>query len=67
MITSVYFQLANTIIGEVYFRVSKHLGWRVSKVIKHKYEPDIKFLILKYTSIIRQEQKEYKELKNKSK
>lgn len=58
MITSNYFQLSNSLIGEIYFRVSKHLGWRPSEVVKHKYENDIKFLIIKYASIIREEQEE---------
>ena len=62
MIITNYFQLANSFIGEVYFRVSKHLGWRPAKVIKHKFEPDIRFLIFKYSSIIRHEQKEYEKM-----
>ena len=60
-----YFQLCNSFFGEVYFRVSKHLGWLPSEVIKNKFNPDIRFLILKYSSQIRAEIKQNEELKEK--
>jgi hypothetical protein len=60
-----YFQLTNSFYGEVYFRVSKHLGWLPSEVIKNKFNPDIKFLILKYSQEIRNEIKQSEELKEK--
>ena len=60
-----YFQLTNSFYGEVYFRVSKHLGWLPSEVIKKKFTPDIKFLILKYSQEIRNEIKQNEELKEK--
>ena len=47
-----YFQVANSLYGEVYFRVSKHLGILPSEVIKNKFNPDIRFLIIKYTQRI---------------
>lgn len=47
-----YFQIANSLYGEVYFRVSKHLGILPSEVIKNKFNPDIRFLIIKYTQRI---------------
>ena len=60
-----YFQLTNSFYGEVYFRISKHLGWLPSEVIKKKFTPDIKFLILKYSQEIRNEIKQNEELKEK--
>ena len=62
-----YFQLTNSFYGEVYFRVSKHLGWLPSEVIKKKFNPDIKFLIFKYSQQIRNEIKQSKELEEKIK
>lgn len=62
-----YFQLTNSFYGEVYFRVSKHLGWLPSEVIKKKFNPDIKFLIFKYSQQIRTEIKQSKELEEKIK
>ena len=58
-----YFQLTNSFYGEVYFRVSKHLGWLPSEVIKNKFNPDIKFLIFKYSQQIRNEIKESEKIK----
>lgn len=58
-----YFRLANSFVGDVYFEVSKHLGWRVSEVIKKKFTPDVKFLIFKYSQILRNKKKEYDEIK----
>lgn len=58
-----YFRLANSFMGDIYFEVSKHLGWTVSEVIKRKFTPDVKFLILKYSQILRNKKKEYDELK----
>lgn len=55
--------MANSFYGEVYFRISKHLGWLPSQVIKNKFNPDIKFLIFKYTQQIRNEIKESEKLK----
>lgn len=60
-----YFQLANSFYGEVYFRISKHLGWLPSEVIKNKFNPDIKFLIFKYSAQIRAEAKQSEEIKEK--
>ena len=61
-----YFQLANSFYGEVYFRVSKHLGIPVSEVIAKKFSWDIKFLIMKYSQQIRLEVKQAEEIKEKS-
>lgn len=62
-----YFQLTNSFYGEVYFRVSKHLGWLPSEVIRNKFNPDIKFLIFKYSQQIRMEIKQNEELQEKLK
>lgn len=62
-----YFQMANSFFGEVYFRVSKHLGWLPSEVIKNKFNPDIKFLIFKYTAEIRNEIKQSEKIKEQMK
>lgn len=62
-----YFQLANSFFGEVYFRVSEHLGIPVSEVIQKKFSWDIKFLIMKYSQRLRAEIKQSQELKEKSK
>lgn len=61
-----YFQLANSFYGEVYFRISKHLGWLPSEVIKKKFTPDIRFLIMKYTQQILAEARQAKEIKEKT-
>ena len=61
-----YFQLANSFYGEVYFRVSKHLGIPVSEVIQKKFTWDIKFLIMKYSHQIRAEVQQAKEIKEKT-
>lgn len=61
-----YFHLANSFYGEIYFRVSRHLGVLPSEVIRNKFTPDMKFLIMKYTQQIIQEVKQAEELeKNK--
>lgn len=58
-----FFSMNNTVIGECYFRVSKHLGITISKVIKYKFHPDIKLLLNKYYNIVVSEQKEYEKMK----
>lgn len=59
--------MANSFFGEVYFRVSKHLGWLPSEVIKNKFNPDITFLIFKYTAEIRNEIKQSEKIKEQMK
>ena len=49
-------------MGDVYFEVSKHLRVSPYEVIKNKFRPDIKFLIMKYSQILRAKQKEYEEI-----
>ena len=60
-----YFHLANSFVGDVYFEVSKHLSIPISEVIKKKFTFDIKFLIIKYSQILRNKQKEYEEFQDK--
>ena len=50
-----YFQISNSLYGEVYFRISKHLGILPSEVIRRKFTPDMRFLIIKYTHMILRE------------
>ena len=62
-----YFQLANSFYGEVYFRISEHLGWLPSEVIRKKFTPDIKFLIMKYTQRLIKEAEHAKEIEERNK
>lgn len=57
-----YFQLVNSFMGHIYFKVSEHLHQPVSWVIRNKFNPDVKFLIMKYSLITRQKQESAKEL-----
>ena len=57
--------MANSFYGEVYFRVSKHLGILPSEVIRNKFAPDFKFLIMKYSQQILSEVKRAEEIKEK--
>lgn len=50
-------------MGHIYFKVSEHLHKPVSWVIKHKFHPDVKFLIIKYGQIIRDEINENEKIK----
>ena len=58
--------MANSFYGEVYFRVSKHLGIKVSDVIREKFSPDMRFLIMKYTQIIIKEVEQAEKMKEQS-
>lgn len=58
----IYFRLATSFMGEVYFRVSKHLQVPPSYVLANKFNPDVKFLIIKYTAVVRAEQEEIKNM-----
>lgn len=50
-------------MGEVYFRIAKDFGIMPTEVIRKKFTPDIRFLILKYSEQIRQEIKENEKIK----
>ena len=60
-----FFQLVTSFMGEVYFRISKDFGIMPTEVIRKKFTPDMRFLILKYSEQIRQEIKEHEKLKEK--
>ena len=62
-----YFQLVNSFYGEVYFRISKHLGITISEVIRKKFTLDIKFLIMRYSQEIRAEIKRAKKIEDETK
>ena len=59
-----YFHLTNSFLGDLYFEVSKHLGKPPSWVMKHKFTPDVKFLLLKYAQILRNRKREYEEMRD---
>lgn len=50
-------------MGHIYFKVSEHLHKPVSWVIQHKFHPDVKFLIIKYSQITRDEMNETEKIK----
>jgi len=58
--------MSESFTGEVYFRVSEHLGWLPSEVIRKKFTPDIRFLIMKYSQRLRQEIEQAKELEEQT-
>lgn len=60
-----FFQLVTSFMGEVYFRIAKDFGIMPTEVIRKKFTPDMRFLILKYSEQIRQEQKANKEMEDK--
>ncbi|MCR5026996.1 MAG: hypothetical protein K6A34_06115 [Methanobrevibacter sp.] len=51
-------------MGEVYFRVSQHLGIVMSEVIRKKFHPDMMILIHKYSNIVRSEYREYQKIQD---
>lgn len=51
--------MADSFMGEVYFRVSQHLGCVMSEVIRKKFTPDMQLLIHKYARIVKAEKEEY--------
>ena len=53
-----YFQLLDSFLGEVYFRVSKHLGIPISEVIYKRNHLDMIMLMRKYGEIIKEEQRQ---------
>ena len=57
-----YFQMNNSVLGECYFRVSKHLNTDMITVIRQKFKPEIKMLINKYFQIVLAEIEEHKKI-----
>ena len=43
--------MSDSFMGEVYFRVSQHLGIVISEVIRKKFTPDMMLLIHKYSNM----------------
>lgn len=62
----IYFLLIKSFVGQVYFRVSKHLSIPISQVIREKFHPDMKLLIMFYSEEIRQEQREIQKIKEQT-
>lgn len=62
-----YFQLLNSFWGEVYFRVSKHLGVSIIEVIRKKFLIEYRSLIMYYSQELRYEIKEHERLEEERK
>lgn len=56
--------MSDSFMGEVYFRVSQHLGIVMSEVIRKKFHPDMMLLIHKYSNIVRAEYRQYQKLQD---
>ena len=61
-----YFHLLGSFIGEVYFRVSKHLCIPISEVIYKRNDLDMIMLMRKYGEEIKKEQKEIKKAREEA-
>lgn len=62
-----YFEMINTRYFQVYFEVSKHLGVPISQVIKNKFLPDYRILIMKYNYDLELKIKEAERMEKESK
>ena len=64
----IYFQMLDSFLGEVYFRVSKHLSIPISDVIRGFFNRDWDILMLmrKYGEEIKSEQKRIKQIEKES-
>ena len=49
----------------VYVEVAQNHGYTIGEVIRGKFTPEIKLLIMYYNHMFRLEQKEYEEMKEK--
>ena len=61
-----YFRLLDSFLGEVYFRVSKHLCIPISEVIYKRNDLDMIMLMRKYGEEIKQEQKSIREARKQA-
>jgi hypothetical protein len=52
---------------QVYFEVSKHLGVPISEVVKNKFSPDYRILIMKYNYDLELKIREAKRIEDESK
>ena len=61
----IYFQLLDSVIGEVYFRVSKHLSIPISEVVRgfYAHDWDVILLMRRYGEEIKAEAKNAKKIK----
>ena len=61
--------MLDNFVGEVYFRVSKHLSITISEVIRrfYNYDWDIKMLMRKYGEEIKNEQLQAEKLEKQAK
>lgn len=50
----------------VYVEVSKNHGYTIGEVIRHKFDPEMKLLIMYYNHMFRLEEKEYREMKEET-
>ena len=64
----IYFQMLDSFIGEVYFRVSKHLSIPISEVIRGFFNRDWDIILLmrKYGEEIKIEQKRIKKMEKEA-
>ena len=64
----IYFQMLDSFVGEVYFRVSKHLSIPISEVIRGFYDRDWDIILLmrKYGEEIKSEQKRIKQMEKEA-
>jgi len=63
-----YFQMLDSFVGEVYFRVSKHLSIPISEVIRgfYNWDWDIIMLMRKYGEEIKAEQRRIREMEKEA-
>ena len=62
-----YFEMINSRYFQVYFEVAKHLGCTVSEVIRNKFQPDYRVLIMKYNYDLEIRIREAEKLKKEQK
>jgi hypothetical protein len=62
-----FFQLATSWQGEIYFRISQNHNYSIPYIIKHKFTPEIRFLIIKYHQQLLNEKEEAEKLEREMK
>lgn len=63
-----FFQLLDSFLGEVYFRVAKHYGIGILEVMNRFFSHDLEIMLLmrKYGEEVKNEQKRAKEIKEEA-
>lgn len=63
-----FFQLLDSFVGEVYFRVAKHYGIGILEVMNRFFTHDIEVMLLmrKYGEEVKNEQKQVKKIKDEA-